>query len=316
MFFISMNTGRAGARPSPPDHPQRNGDTVPLCEDSRQAQDALPNICYTFRMTNQKACLCFALPALLCGAFLGYLAQPAAPETETEDASPAAARPSRKSSDDAALNRMRERIKELERQLADAKAMSANAEEDVPVKAEERPQNPFLRNGPPRMPTAAEMRANMEELREKDPARYAQMTNRFARWQEHRLQRTSERLDILASVDTSRLSEKERETHEALQDAIVKREELRELLNPQDETVTEEQRRKTFDELRKLEQTMRQLETSERNTLLSKTARSFGLSKANAKEMTDAIKAIYQATGGEGPRHGFGGPPNGGRRGR
>ena len=273
-------------------------------------------------MTNQKACLCFALPALLCGALLGYLAHPAAPEPEPEATGQTTARQPRKgTADEAAVNRLRARIKDLERQLADAKAMPADAEDEKPVKSEERPQNPFLRNGPPHMPTAAEMRANMEELREKDPAKYAQMTNRFARWKEHRLQRTNERLDILASVDTSRLTEKELQTHEALQDAIVRREELRALLNPQNEDVTEEQRKKTFEELRELDQKMRQLENAERNTLLTKTARSYGLSKENAKEMTEAVKAIYQATGSDGNRHGFGGrggpggPPPGGPRG-
>ena len=273
-------------------------------------------------MTNQKACLCFALPALLCGALLGYLAHPAAPEPEPGTTGQTTARQPRKgTSDDASVNRLRARIKDLERQLADSKTMPADAEEEKPVKSEERPQNPFLRNGPPHMPTAAEMRANMEELREKDPAKYAQMTNRFARWQEHRLQRTTERLDILASVDTSRLTAKELQTHEALQDAIVKREELRALLNPQNEDVTEEQRKKTFEELRELDQKMRQLENAERNTLLTKTARSYGLSKENAKEMTEAVKAIYQATGSDGHRHGFGGrggpggPPPGGPRG-
>ena len=267
-------------------------------------------------MTNQKACLCFALPALICGVLLGYLVHPATPEPEQGKVAPTAAKPSRKAAatDDAALNRLRARIKELERQLADGKAQPVEAEEETPVQPEERPQNPFLRNGPPHMPTAAEMRANMEELREKDPAKYAQMTNRFARWQTHHLQQVEDRLGILASVDTSRLTEKERQTHEALQDAIAKREELRQLLNPQNEDVTEEQRKKTFEELRKLDQTLHQLETSERNTLLNKTARSFGLSKANAKEMVETVKAIYQATGSEGRRHGGFGPPPGGSR--
>lgn len=264
-------------------------------------------------MTTAKASLCFALPALLCGVVLGYLVRPAAPEPEQETVNPSAAKPSRKATtDDATLTRLRARIKELERQLADKSALPDEAEEEMSVKPEERQQNPFLRNGPPPMPTAAEMRANMDELREKDPAKYAQMTNRFARWQKNRLQRTNERLDILASVDTSRLNAKERQTHEALQDAIVKREELRQMLNPQNENVTEEQRKQTFAELRNLDQTMQQLETSERNTLLNKTARSFGLSKANAKELVETVKAIYNATGSDGRRHGGFGPPPGG----
>jgi len=275
-------------------------------------------------MTTTKASICFALPALLCGALLGYFVHPAVPESEPEQASPTAVRHPRKTTDDAELGRLRARIKSLERQLADATATAGEAPTEEPAgdaaKPDERRQNPFLRNGPPHMPTAAEMRAHMEELREKDPERYAQMTNRFARWQEHRLQRTNDRLDILAAVDTSRLTAKELQTHEALQDAIVRREELRALLNPQNEDVTEEQRKKTFEELRALDQKMRQLENAERNTLLTKTARSYGLSKANAKEMTEAVKAIYQATGSDGNRHGFGGrggpggPPPGGPR--
>ncbi len=266
-------------------------------------------------MTNQKAFLCFAIPALICGALLGYLVHPAAPEPEQDGSAPASARPSHKGTDDATITRLRARIKDLERRLADAMAQPAeDEEEEVPAKQGENPQNPFLRDGPPHMPTAAEMRANMEELREKDPAKYAQMTNRFARWQERRLKQTNERLDILASVDTSRLTEKERRTHEALQDAIVRREELRQMLNPQNEGVTEEQRKSTFAELRKLDQQMHQLEANERNTLLNKTARSFGLSKATAKEMVETVKAIYQATGSDGGHRGFGGPPPGGHR--
>ncbi len=271
---------------------------------------------------NTRSILVVAVPALLAGALLGHFVPAffsSAPETAEEEKKPekrsarTRTQPSREH--DADLNRLRARIKELERQLADATGKDAEADDETPVKPEERPQNPFLRDGPPRMPTAAEMRANMEELREKDPAKYAQMTNRFARWQEHRLQRTNNRLEILAAVDTSRLNAKERQTHEALQDAIVKREELRQQLNPQNEDMTEEQRRATFEELRKLDDTMRQLETRERNTLLTKTARSFGVSAANAKEMTETIKAIYEATGGGG-HHGPPGGPHGGGRGR
>lgn len=267
-------------------------------------------------MTNQKACLCFALPALICGVLLGYLVHPATPEPEQGKVAPTAAKPSRKAAatDDAALNRLRARIKELERQLADGKAQPVEAEEETPVQPEERPQNPFLRDGPPRMPTAAEMRAHMEELREKDPAKYAQMTNRFARWQKHHLQQVEDQLGILASVDTSRLTEKERQTHEALQNAIAKREELSALLDPQNEDMTEEQRKKISEEMHKLDQTLHQLGMSERNTLLNKTARSFGLSKANAKEMVETVKAIYQATSPSGRRHGGFGPPPGGPR--
>lgn len=259
-------------------------------------------------MTTRKT-LAIALPAaLLCGALLGYHIRPARPAPLQEAEKPAP-RAHAAAPDEAAIDRLRGRIRALERQLAAATASNAVAQAEEPAPEPERPRNPFLRNGPPHMPTAAEMRAHMEELRTVDPERYAQMTNRFARWREHRLKRTSDRLDILASVDTSRLSEKERQTHDALQEAIARREELQALLNPQNEDITEEQRRKTFEELRELGHKMRQLEKEERNTLLTKTARSFGLSKADAQEMAETVKAIYNATGAGDHRNG---PPFGG----
>ena len=278
----------------------------------------------------KSSALVIAASALIVGAALGYFIPPlfsGTPEQvseETDAKTPEKRQPHARTQParghDADLNRLRARIKELERQLADATGKAAEPEEETPVKIEDRPQNPFLRNGPPRMPTAAEMRANMEELREKDPARYTQMTNRFARHQQDRLQRVNKRLEILASVDTSRFNEKELQTHEALQDAIVRREELRQMINPQNEDVTEEQRHATFEELRQIDETMRQLETRERNTLLNKAARSFGVSAANAKEMTETIKAIYDATGNSGhhgpPGGGWGRGPGGGRGGR
>ena len=157
---------------------------------------------------------------------------------------------------------------------------------------------------PGRMPTAAEMRANMEKLRETDPARYAQMTNRLARWQEHRLQRANNRLKILSTIDTSSFTAEERQTHDALRNAIVKCEELRQRLNPQNKDVTEEQRKATFEELRNLDAEIRRLEASERDTLLLNMARSFGLPAEKAKVMLENIKTIDEATNGGNYRSG------------
>ena len=71
-------------------------------------------------MTNQKACLCFALPALIAGALLGYLAHPDAPEPEPGSAAPAATKSARKTTaDDTTISRLRARIKSLERRLVD-----------------------------------------------------------------------------------------------------------------------------------------------------------------------------------------------------
>jgi len=251
-----------------------------------------------------------AVPATLCGALLGYLLHPAASQQAPEP--PRHERPAenaRSAQDTAVIARLRAQVRDLERRLAEASAKT----KETPVAAEpvkERPRNPFLGGEPPRMPTAAEMRANMEELRKTDPERYTQMTNRFARWHEHRLQRTVNRLDILASVNTSGMSDAERETHTRLQDLMARQEELRTMLNPQNEEITEDQRRKTFDELRSLSRQIQQLETSERNTLLAQTAYSLGLSGDTATEMIETVKAIYQATQSGGGHH-FGPPPGG-----
>lgn len=149
---------------------------------------------------------------------------------------------------------------------------------------------------PSHLPSAAEMRARMEELRKKDPARYVQMTNRIARFQASRRQRSNDRLAALSSVDTSGFTAEERQTHETLLAAIARREELNQRIYPQTEGVTEEQRNEAFEELRKLEEKMRNLEARERDSLLLQTARSFGLSSEKSRELVEAIKNVYQAT--------------------
>ena len=115
-----------------------------------------------------------------------------------------------------------------------------------------------------------EMRTNMEALRENDPARYALMTNNIARFTERRKERTKDLLDALATVNTSRFTPEELRTHMALMSAISKREALLRQLNPRNEDVTESQRKAAFEELRKLDQVIHQLKSSERNTLLAK----------------------------------------------
>ncbi len=215
------------------------------------------------------------------------------------------------------LNRLRARIKDLERQLADATGKTDESDDKTPVKPEERPQNPFLRDGPPRMPTAAEIRANMEELREKDPARYAQLTNNMARWQARRQERLQNKFDILASADTQHMTVAQRKVHEDYQKLLARQEELHELLNPNNANVTAAQREAAFKELRDISHQLHDLQRIERDTLLTQLANALGHKGDDAKEVVDAIKAIYEATGGglrSGPPSGPGGRGGRGRR--
>lgn len=273
---------------------------------------------------NAKHVCAIAVPALVCGALLGWVLKPApvVPAAPADVPAEKHAKKAKPVTDDAALNRLRRRIEDLEKQLAAALAAT-----NAPVVAQEEPvtnRNPFgwgRRNGPP---TAEEMRAHMEEIKKNDPERYTQMTNHFAQWRTRRLERAQNQLDLLSSVDTTHMSKGQRKTHEKYQDLIARQEELRELMNPQNEDVTEEQRKAAFEEMRTIGHQLRELAHQERDTLLTQTANALGYTGDAAGEIVDSIKAVYQATeshgwhGGHGGGHhgrgGAGGPPPGGPR--
>ena len=250
-----------------------------------------------------------AAVAFACGLAIGYVICSKPHEgQETEYTEQTV--PKRKSAiRNADVNALRNRIKELEKQLSERNAaLQANKEPDKatqtakvtpPAQAEER-------RGPP---TAADMRARMEEIRKNDPQRYAQMTNRFARMNSRNRTRALNQLNILDSVDTSRLSSTEREVHDQYQEAVARREELREMLNPQNEDVSEEQRRELFKEMRELDELTRKLAESERTTLLTQTVRDLGASESEAGEFVETISAIYEATQVRGPGGFRGRPP-------
>ena len=165
-------------------------------------------------------------------------------------------------------------------------------------------------------PSAAEMRARFEEMRERDPERYAQITNNMARWQARRQERLQNQFDILASADTTHMTKEQRKVHETYQDLLVRQEELREMMNPNNADVTDEQREAAFGEMRDIGRQLHDLQRTERDTLLTQTANALGYQGDDAKEVVNAIKGVYEATGGghHGGPPGPGGP--GGRGGR
>ena len=203
---------------------------------------------------------------------------------------------------------LRRRVQELEKRLAEmtraAAALSTNA-----LAAAERPVEPRrgFGFGPP---NAAEMRARMEEMREKEPERYAQMTNRMAQWRQNMARRTSDRLEFFASLDTAAMSPKQRANHEKLQSLLARQDELMQQLNPSDTSITDAQREKNFREMHEMRHQIHDLEQAERDMLLHQTARNLGYKGADAREVVETIKTIYDAT------QSFGGPHGGrGRRG-
>ncbi len=264
---------------------------------------------------NFKQSLIVALPALMCGALLGFLAAPTtAPAPIEEEAAenaeaPKPERQAKPATDDAALNRLRQRVKELERQLA---ARSTEAAEPIEPSTN-RPPEVARREGPP------DFRNRMEDMRVNDPERYTQMTNRFASWRASHIQRVQDRLNLLASMDTSRMSPKQREDHLRYQELVARQTELGDQLRPGGAELSGDERRQMHQQLQQISHELNRLGDVERNTLLQQTALSFGLKGKNASEAVETIKAVYQATesgwGGPGGGRGPGGP-GGGRGGR
>lgn len=262
---------------------------------------------------DKRTILVSAVPALLCGVLLGYFIHPATPAPQAPDGKveQPAKKTARPVSDDAALNRLRRRIQDLERQLAEKDAAPEKKEEAVETPPP--PPQPAARGEHRGPPTPEEMRAHMEEIRKNDPERYTRMTNHFANMRTHQLERAQNKLDILASVDVSRLNPKQRQIHEQYQDLIAQQEEIRNTaFAPDDGSVTDEQRRTAHQQMREIGQKLHNVAQQEREILLNQTARSFGVKGEAGKELVETVKAVYQATESWG---GFGrGRGRGGRR--
>jgi len=150
----------------------------------------------------------------------------------------------------------------------------------------------------------ADGRNHLEELRKNDPERYAMITNGIAMHHANRLRDATNKLDILASVDTSHMTAKELAVHEQLQEIIAREEELNAIARFDNPDATDEMRQEAWKELHELRRQKFDLERQERNNLLKQTALSFGVRGKNATELVDTIKAVYQATQSGGFRHG------------
>ena len=274
-----------------------------------------------------------AVGTLLVGALLGYFVPQLitkapqsvakAPEPGAKEEQAGGKRPARtrsQSTHEADLNRLRARINKLEQEKGDL--MKQLAQRDAPPAAEpvDGAQTNRVDRLPPfgRPPSVAEMRARFEEMREKDPERYNQMTNNMAQWRARRQERLQNQFDILASADTRHMTKAQRKVHEDYQNLLARQEELHELMNPNNTDATDEQREAAFKEMREIRHQLHDLQRTERDTLLTQTANALGYKGNDAKEVVNAIKEVYEATGGghHGPPPGGPGGPGGGRRGR
>lgn len=146
--------------------------------------------------------------------------------------------------------------------------------------------------------------ARMKKERPKD---YIQMTNHMAKAKADRRAKLDDNLKFLSSIDVSKFSEEATANHERLQELLVRQAELSEMMDPlQQENVTEEDRRKNFEEMMKVAMEISELNAAERDTLFRTVAEEMGCAEDDADTFVETLTDIIDATGGNfggfGPR--------------
>ena len=242
----------------------------------------------------------FIAAALLAGVAIGYFVKDETVPGAVPQATNAVHRADGAIADkgaEASLKALRRRVAQLE---------AALAEKDE--KAEAAISNAVAAAAKPPAPPQMNWRERMEEMKKNDPARYAQMTNRFAQWRRSRAEQARTKIDFLSSVDTTRMSAGARKTHTALQDLIVRREEIE--IELQQEDLSDEERGKLWGELRSTHGEYQRLSGEERRNLFDETAKNLGFEGQDVKDFTTAVQEVIRATDS-----GWGGGHHGGHHG-
>ena len=248
----------------------------------------------------------FIAAALLAGVAIGYFVKDEPIPAEEPKVEETAKKAVADKGEEASVKALRRRIVELEKLLEEKDGRSEIAISNAVAEA--------VKNRPPE-PPRGNWRERMEELKERDPARYTQMTNRFANWRRNRAEQARSKIEFLSSIDTSHMSARARKTHDALQELIVRREEIEQQL--QDPNLSDDDRDKLMRQLRESHGELRRLNGEERKNLIGETARNLGFEGEDAKEIAATIQEVIRATdSGFGTRHGGGPRGPGGPGGR
>ena len=244
----------------------------------------------------------FIAVALLAGVAIGYFVKDAPiPAEEPANAEEQAKKPVADKGEEASVKALRHRIAELEKQLAEKSDEGAPSNAVVSVTDDGRGRRTERRFN--------SHRDWLENLKKTEPERYTQVTNGMAQWRQQRLNRAQSRIDFLSSIDTSKMRPEARKVHEELQDLIAKREEIEERIHRED--LSDEARGKIMQEMFETDHRIRELSEDERGNLIEETARNLGFDGAAAKEISETIQEVIEATdNGFGPRR-----PRGGHRG-
>lgn len=244
----------------------------------------------------------FIAVALLVGVAIGYFVKDepvaAAEPAKVEDK---AKKPVADKGDEATVRALRHRIAELEKALAEKEERSeaAVASTEPQARAPERPQMNW--------------RERIEEMKKNDPERYSEMTNRMAQWRRDQSVRAKNKIEFLSSIDTSRMSAGAKKTHIALQNLIARRDDLEAQL--QQECLSDDDRGTLMRELWESHRELQRLNAEERKILIDETAKGLGFAGEDAREFSETIQEVIEATdSGWGGRH-HGGPRGGGPHG-
>lgn len=235
-----------------------------------------------------KTNIAVAIVSLAIGAVLGWVVKSTPPQTQ-ETNGPKHSR--------------RARIAESKTRVKTVTTVVTNTVRDTVTNVVE------VAREPPRGPEG--WRAEMERLKEENPAEYAARTNRMAQFRARMLQNAENKLETLAAIDTTGWTPQQIETHQRYQELIAKREELMETMRF-DSDATEEQRHAAMEQMRKLGHEIFKASQDERNLLLNKAIREMGFKGNAATEVRETIKTIYSTTqewGGPHGGRGRGGPP-------
>lgn len=223
--------------------------------------------------------------ALAAGVALGYffLPQPA-PETPAAAETPA---PAEQKVDDLELRALRRQVKALQARLAEATAeTSAPAEPAAEKVAEHRPE---------RGPRGGDWRARYEQWKKDNPEESARAEKERRAFMQRRAERARSRLEFLASIDTTKMSAEERETHEKLQSLLEKRSALEEKMGRVLD-LSDEERNQLIVDMRDTHNEINELNGRERETLIRQTAELLGFQGEDAGEISATINEIINAT--------------------
>jgi len=238
--------------------------------------------------------------ALIAAGALGYSLHPTAKEAQEPDSPGKRSAVSIADKGDAAkVSALQLQVKNLEARLADCRKNEETAVSNAVARV--------MAQRPDRPPPGGPGRVRLEELKKRDPERFAQVTNRLAKMHQERRCRQEARASFLSSLSTSNMSAQEKETHDEYLQLLARRGALEEQMHQSD--LTEEARHELMEEMREVDHQMRTVAESERKTLLGEVAQAIGMEGDAATELVQTVSDVFDATdsGGTPP----GPPPSG-----